>query len=292
MKLLHNSKIKIGGELKGKMRVWTSLSKGSVNSWYYTDKNWKKKRWSEWLKIQKDYKEHFYYFYKKLWKELIKKNILIRVDINQVVKLKKDWTNSKVGVIDIDNQLKFLFDAMEGVVFEDDNIIDWLIINRTINQKKYSNIEVSVYDFNLEEIEEQISGINRRYEKEEVLKHEYVFPNNISPTSFNELYTTVGKWWKKILSDKGKKYKWFLKYNTSKKWNQEGDFLIWLDFYIKNKEKRDLDNLLKATIDSFSWNLYKDDKYINTIIALKKSIKDYWLKQEKLKIWVFNRNKS
>ena len=44
---------------------------------------------------------------------------------------------------------------------------------------------------------------------------------------------------------------------------------VTVDFYLKGKRKRDLDNLLKACLDGFQGVIYKDDAQITNIVAQK-----------------------
>lgn len=92
------------------------------------------------------------------------------------------------------------------------------------------------------------------------------------PISVNQLYTG-----RRFLSPRGKAIKEDYHYQIYQQYKGkklEGDIKVVLNVYFRSKKTSDLDNVLKATLDSLTGSLWKDDRQITEIVAYKKQDKD------------------
>jgi len=252
--------------------VWNSrIWKGSVNSSYIIGNNWKIARSSKSIEQQKKIKNVISSTNRD--KDILEWKILLKVVIHQVTKKNKDGSSNFSQVVDIDNTLKHLIDTLNNNVIKDDNQIYWIIVQRKLNEEEFSYFELELYNFDENKIFQNINSLDEKYET--LYKNKTILPRWITPTSFNKLFSTVkkGKIIKKIKTDEGRNYSNLLKRNVWKvthKLIKKDNYILILNFALKGVWIRDLDNLFKSTIDSYSWILYPDDKYISTLIALKK----------------------
>jgi Holliday junction resolvase RusA-like endonuclease len=93
-----------------------------------------------------------------------------------------------------------------------------------------------------------------------------------NPISVNRLYTG-----RRFLTPRGKAIKddyYYQIYQQYKGKKLEGDIKVVLTVYFRSKKTSDLDNVLKATLDSMTGSLWKDDRQITEIVAYKKQDKD------------------
>jgi Holliday junction resolvase RusA-like endonuclease len=93
-----------------------------------------------------------------------------------------------------------------------------------------------------------------------------------NPISVNNLYQG-----RRYLSRAGKQMKEDYQWQIRRQWLggvTEGPIEIKFDAYFPKKNKRDLDNALKAILDSLSGTLWVDDTQIMKIVATKNYDKD------------------
>lgn len=85
--------------------------------------------------------------------------------------------------------------------------------------------------------------------------------------SVNRLY--IGK---RYLSKEGSAFKEMLGWEAKKFWHKAplaGDVGIAIDFYYSDKRRRDIDNPIKAILDSLNGIIYKDDSQIVDLTVTK-----------------------
>lgn len=271
MKLLRSFYIPLWERRYWNKILWkTKMWKCSVNSAYVIWKKWEIKRSSQSKEQQKKIKNVINKTNGQ--RELLKNKILLKVVIHQVTKKNKDLKPNFSQVLDIDNVLKQLIDTLNNNVIVDDTQIYWIIITRKLNEEDFSYFNIELYNFDKDILNKNIWDLTEKYDS--LYKNKFNLPNWITPTSFNNLFSVKKINWKfrKVKTENWNMYSWFIKswiwkqnYELEKK---EKYFLI-LKFGIWNDKKRDLDNLFKSTIDCFSWKLFPDDKYINTLIWIK-----------------------
>lgn len=91
------------------------------------------------------------------------------------------------------------------------------------------------------------------------------------PVSVNALYKG-----RKFLTPRGKSVKDDYFYQTKQQYRGsvlEGDIKVNISVFFRSKKTSDLDNVLKATFDSLTGILWKDDRQIVEIHAYKKQDK-------------------
>lgn len=218
--------------------------------------------------------------------------VLLSITFNQIVDKNQDWTPNRVSVIDVDNPLKHTIDALtNGWILKDDNLVCWIIAKRVLNQKEYSSFDLKIFDYNARDFFEQRNKIWDKYKME--FSWRVNIPTTLKIPSFNDSYDIISTWFKKdknwfdkeyfkkILKPEVKVYKEYIWKEIKQqlelnypwfKLLKGKDLIIWLRFWIKNVEKRDLDNMFKSNIDSLTKIIYFDDKWIDTIIASKESV--------------------
>lgn len=89
---------------------------------------------------------------------------------------------------------------------------------------------------------------------------------NTEPISVNNLYTG-----RRFLTKQGKATKTAMAWEIKKMWKQKpvkGEVGVEIKFYLKDNRK-DLDNLLKATLDILTGVIWEDDRQITSINCSK-----------------------
>jgi len=56
-------------------------------------------------------------------------------------------------------------------------------------------------------------------------------------------------------------------------WDRDGDFRLHFQFYLHNRRRRDLDNLVKQIMDSLNGVIYHDDSQVSQFAASKELCK-------------------
>lgn len=257
----------------------------SVNKSYRISWDWDIIRWWKSLWIQDELKQKIKFL--KKTKDIYKKRVLLKIHIWSIVNLNKDWSINKNEIIDIDNPLKHIIDTLSNNVIKDDNQIYWIIITRKFNEKVHAFIDIWIYEYDEDEFYWNFEKLKEKYSN---IFSKKINMNGIKIPSFNNQYEIFDKWitkktqfwkknkedFKKVLTNEAKKYKKFLQKEAKEIYNKKPDtswMLFLLKVWLHNPEIRDIDNILKTTIDSFTKIVYKDDKQIDTIIAEKKIAK-------------------
>ena len=255
----------------------------SVNSMYFIDKNTDK--------IKKSFSADTYEDKLKnlivqrmmarsipLYKDKIIVDLLFEIEINK----KKDWNLSKSWRIDLDNLMKATIDSISKTIIKDDNLVYWIRAKIKYKPKddniinKNNKVKIKVYPFE-EQIISLFNNWFQKYNKIDDFKISIDLNSWISIPSYNNMYNII--WWKKVSSANTESYKSLLKrtyYNSNqndsnKELSESSMALTWI-FWVYEDNIRDLDNMLKATIDSFTWTIYKDDKQILEFFVLKKHV--------------------
>lgn len=302
MKLIENFTIILKEKrVNSNLIVNKTINSLSVNKSYWISWDWDITRWWKSLWIQEELKQKIKFLKKR--KEIFKKKVLLKVHIGAITNLNKDWSINKNEIVDIDNPLKHVIDTLSNNVIKDDNQIYWIIVTRKFNEKEHAFLTIWIYEYDEEEFYSKFEWIKDKYSS---LFSKRINMNGMKIPSFNNQYQildngksspTKSQFWKKhkedfkkVLSTEAKEYKKFLQTQIKDDYEDEPDtsgILFLLKVWFHNHEIRDIDNIFKATIDSFTKIVYKDDKQIDTIIAEKKIAK---IDSEYLDITVLSRN--
>ena len=302
MKLIENFNIILKEKkITENLIINKTINSLSVNKSYWISWDWDIKRWWKSMGIQEELKQKIK-FLKKNW-NIYKKKVLLKIHIWAIAKINKDWSINKNEIVDIDNPLKHIIDTLSNNVFKDDNQVYGVIITRKFNEKQHAFINIGIYEYDEEEFYDNFELIKWKYDN---LFSKKIQMNGRKIPSFNNQYEILDKWthdatksqfwkkhkedFKKILSKEAKEYKKFIQNEVKEYYEDEPD-TSWILFLLKvwfyNHEIRDIDNIFKSTIDSFTKIVYKDDKQIDTIIAEKKPAKK---ENEYLDISILSRN--
>ena len=228
--------------------------------------------------------------------------VIIDIEFTLWLKTKKDWFLTRVGRNDLDNLLKATIDGIKWTIIQDDKQvfgirtkINYIEKHSSIN--KNNKVEIKVFDFNKDTILKYKNKFI--WETEVTPLYDIKIDKNskiIIPT-VNKMYfvNTKGK---KQLSSSALNYKYFLREQIN--WlNQQNnvektkeDILLYLEFFLPKDSliERDLDNMLKATIDSFKDTFIYDDDQIREIVCFKSLLKDTqnYKNSLKIKAWKYN----
>lgn len=84
--------------------------------------------------------------------------IFLAVTFNQVLKRKKDGTNSMFGVMDVDNILKATIDSLNKNVIYDDNQVQGILVTRKVNSSDQAYIKIDVFSYDADAVKVMGSG--------------------------------------------------------------------------------------------------------------------------------------
>lgn len=87
------------------------------------------------------------------------------------------------------------------------------------------------------------------------------------PPSVNKYYATIGR--RRVVTKIGREYKEAVSRLRVKR--IEGRIAVTIEFFAKDKRRRDLDNVLKCLLDSLQGcGLYKDDSQVDRIVIARR----------------------
>ena len=228
-----------------------------------------------------------------------KNPVILEIEFTLGIPVKKDWVLSKVWRNDLDNLLKATIDWISWTIIADDKQVYWIktkinYIEKQSSHSKNNKVQIKVFKLNAETLDKY----RNIYSQETIHTPEMNFNiakwSKIDIPSVNSMYFIHE--WKKKLTSNTINYKELLK-NTINDYKEAGsvnitwkDVLVYLEFSILNPENRDLDNMLKATIDSFQWTLIENDSQVREIMCFKLWLTEKELYKSKIKaqIYIYN----
>jgi len=253
----------------------------SVNSMYFIDKNDNFRKSSSADNYEDKLKNLI--VQRMQSREINQYSEKVILDIGFEVELseKKDGNLSWKWRLDLDNLMKATIDSISKTIIKDDNLVYAIKAKITYKPKsdsiltKNNKVIIKVYPYD----NEVLSIFENSYSWENFVKRDdfnFILPldSNITIPSFNSMYNILGG--KKVASPNATTYKRmvkdaFIKDNGFSEPTKSSMALLWT-IGVYNDKERDLDNMLKATIDSFTWTVYIDDKQILEFFIKKKHI--------------------
>lgn len=181
-----------------------------------------------------------------------------------------DGSISGRGRIDLDNLMKASIDSLSRTIINDDILVYGL--HARINYKKKTvdsflkpanSIRFHIYDYN-EQTSNYYKGIIEQQRFKASTHTTLDLENWLTIPSYNSMY--VIKDGRRVLWPIAAAYKEKLKADFVERFSfiepDKEYYAIYGNFGAYNYESRDLDNMLKATFDTFTNIVYKDDKQI------------------------------
>lgn len=272
----------------------------SFNSMYYIEKLWWKiRKTSEAAKYEQTIKTKIVNKMNATQQPQVNTPVLLEIEFTLWVPVKKDWMLSKVGRNDLDNLLKATIDWINWTIINDDKQVYWIktkvkYIEKQSSIFKNNKVDIKVYDFN----QEVVTKYKNIFEKESKLTPMMTFKiqkwSKINIPSVNTMYF-ISEWKKKITSN-ALEYKSLLKNYINEykhSWNvniTSKDVLIYIEFHIPESNNRDLDNMLKATIDSYQSTIIENDNQVMEIMCFKSELKekDSYKWKIKTQLYIYN----
>lgn len=194
-------------------------------------------------------------------------DILFEIELDE----NKDGSVSKRGRLDLDNLMKATIDSISHTIVHDDKLV--FGVHAKIRYKKKrdnsflfpdNSVRFSVIDYNSDTRKFFEEEIHRNNDIHSFSTTELSLDEPIVIPSYNSMYVIENN--KRVASQNTIQYKERLASDYYKKhWDSDVShryFAIRGEFGVYNVEERDVDNMLKATFDSFSWIVYKDDRQI------------------------------
>ena len=273
----------------------------SFNSMYYIEK-------SQWdVKITNEAKQYEKTIKNKIANKLIATNIsqtkwlvLLDIEFTLWVPVKKDWTLSKVWRNDLDNLLKATIDWIKNTIIADDDQVYGIrakfhYIEKKSSFHKNNKVNIKVFELNKEVLNRYKNIFQNEQEITPLMNFTIWINSKINVPSANNMYfvnsektfstTTNTIDYKQLLIWYIKEYK-----EIYKIWITKKDVLVYIEFHVPNSFDRDLDNMLKATIDAFSKEIVVDDKQILEIMTFKTELKEKDAYKAKIKIKFYEYN--
>lgn len=273
----------------------------SFNSMYYPDEWTGFKLSSEAKKYEWMIKEKILLKMRSNQKKQYVGKVILDIEFTLWISAKKDWELSKIGRNDLDNLLKATIDWIKWTIIKDDDQVYGIRtkINYVIKQNsfhKHNVVKIVAKKLN----NETYNDYYHRFVKEKaitpLMRINLDVDSPVKIPSLNNMY--VNLWKNTSLSSNTVKYKNFLKWKIKdiREANNislcHDEVMLFLNFSIWNVEERDLDNMLKATIDTLSKTIIFDDAQVNEIICFKSKLKEDKLFNSKIAMKVFKKDIS
>jgi len=225
--------------------------------------------------------------------------VILEITFTLWVPVKKDGDLSKIWRNDLDNLLKATIDGINGTIIKDDKQVYWIktkikYIEKQSNIFKNNRVEIKVINLNTETLAKYKNIFATEKQHTPLMIFNLMRWTKIEIPSVNNMYF-IHEWKKKITSNTIN-YKTLLShYITDYKnaWDvsiTNQDVMIYLEFNIKNSEDRDLDNMLKATIDSFQSTLLENDNQVREIMCFKSDLTEVNIYNARIKAQIYKYN--
>lgn len=261
---------------------WT-ITPQSFNSMYHPDKNWEKKISQEAKKYKELIKQNIVNKMLQQEKKQTKMPVIVDLEFTLGLPVKKDWNLSRIGRNDLDNLFKATLDWIQGSIINNDSQIYCIrakinYIEKQNSYTKNNKIDIKVLPLNKDTFTKYINKLSTENTATSPRMY-FPIPKSLWITipSVNSMYFYNEQTRKFSLSANALKYKAYLWKYVQAKYpgtyrRHTNDLGIYIDFAIWNSEVADLDNMLKATIDSFNNILYEDDNLVKEIICVKRKL--------------------
>lgn len=255
----------------------------SVNSMYFVDKNTDMVRKTQSADNYEDKLKNLI-VQRMQAREIKQYNWKVLLDIWFEVELSenKNGNLSWKWRLDLDNLMKATIDSISKTIIKDDNLVYWIRAKMSYKPKsestltKNNRVKIKVYPYE-DELLKIFEDSYASYEKVSDFSHSMSINDGINIPSYNSMYNIING--KKVASTNTTAYKRILKEAyLNANWLSDvskGTMAMKWTLGVYNDEQRDLDNMLKATIDSFTWIVYTDDKQILEFFVKKEHVE--WL---------------
>lgn len=273
----------------------------SFNSMYYVEKgSWNIRKTQEAIQYEKTIKNKVVSKMTAQQLAQTKSPVILDIEFTLWLPVKKDWELSKVWRNDLDNLLKATIDWINNTIIKDDVQVFWIrtklhYIEKQNNFHKNNKVKIKVVKLNQDTFNEYKNKFNEETKHTPVLDIPIKNWIWISIPSVNNMYFIWNDWKKKSSSNTLKYKRYISSYinQYKERWHIKttgDDLLLFLTFSIKNPQERDLDNMLKATIDAMQDIVFDNDKQIREIVCFKNKLEDIETYEWRIKLAMFKYN--